>query len=80
MGQRAYRYAAVDGAGIYMYGEGWDYAEVERNRVGVNACQLNLGGTGVGSFNDRLREGIMGGSPFGGALHVESSCPMTHNL
>ena len=48
-----------------MYGEGWDYAEVERNRVGVNASQLNLAGTGVGSFNDRLREGIMGGSPFG---------------
>ena len=55
----------VDGRGIYMYGEGWDYAEVERNRVGVNASQLNLGGTGIGSFNDRLREGIMGGSPFG---------------
>ena len=33
--------------------------------MGVNASQLNLGGTGVGSFNDRLREGIMGGSPFG---------------
>ena len=47
------------------YGEGWDYAEVERGRVGVNASQLNLGGSGVGSFNDRLREGVMGGSPFG---------------
>ena len=55
----------VDGRSIYLYGEGWDYAEVERNRVGVNASQLNLAGTGVGSFNDRLREGIMGGSPFG---------------
>ena len=46
----------VDGSGIYMYGEGWDYAEVEKNRVGVNASQLNLAGTGIGSFNDRLRE------------------------
>jgi hypothetical protein len=55
----------VDGPGIYLYGEGWDYAEVEKGRVGVNASQLNLGGTGVGSFNDRLREGAMGGSPFG---------------
>ena len=55
----------VDGRSIYLYGEGWDYAEVERNRVGKNASQLNLAGTGVGSFNDRLREGIMGGSPFG---------------
>ena len=55
----------VDGKSIYMYGEGWDYAEVERNRVGVNASQKNLAGTGIGSFNDRLREGVMGGSPFG---------------
>jgi pullulanase len=55
----------VDGSKIYLYGEGWDYAEVSGGRVGTNASQLNLGGTGIGSFNDRLREGVMGGSPFG---------------
>jgi pullulanase-type alpha-1,6-glucosidase len=55
----------VDGRKIYLYGEGWDYAEVAHGRVGTNASQINLGGTGIGSFNDRLREGVMGGSPFG---------------
>ena len=55
----------VDGSKIYLYGEGWDYAEVAHGRVGTNASQINLGGTGIGSFNDRLREGVMGGSPFG---------------
>ena len=55
----------MDGSKIYLYGEGWDYAEVAHGRVGTNASQINLGGTGIGSFNDRLREGVMGGSPFG---------------
>ncbi len=34
-------------------------------RCGVNASQLNLGGSGIGSFNDRVRDSIRGGSPFG---------------
>ncbi|GAQ85291.1 pullulanase [Klebsormidium nitens] len=55
----------VDGANIYLYGEGWNFGEVAGNSRGVNAAQLNLAGTGIGSFNDRIRDGIMGGSPFG---------------
>lgn len=55
----------VDGESIYLYGEGWDYAEVAQGRVGRNASQLNLANTGIGSFNDRVREGCIGGSPFG---------------
>ena len=55
----------VDGRSIYLYGEGWDYAEVAQGRVGRNASQLNLANTGIGSFNDRVREGCIGGSPFG---------------
>lgn len=55
----------VDGRKIYMYGEGWDYAEVEDGRVGDNASQRRLAGTGVGTFNDRIREGAMGANPFG---------------
>jgi len=54
----------VDGSKIYLYGEGWDFAEVHKNRVGVNASQANLAGTGIGSFNDRMRETANGGSPF----------------
>eukprot|EP00898_Chlorokybus_atmophyticus_P001882 jgi/Chlat1/2695/Chrsp180S02860 len=55
----------VDGRSIYLYGEGWDFGEVANNQRGVNAAQLNLPGTGIGSFNDRIREASTGGTPFG---------------
>ncbi len=54
----------VDGKSVYVYGEGWDFGEVANNARGVNATQLNIGGTGIGVFNDRLRDGVRGGSPF----------------
>jgi len=54
----------VDGKSIYIYGEGWDFGEVAKNARGVNASQLNIGGTGIGVFNDRLRDGVRGGNPF----------------
>jgi pullulanase len=54
----------VDGKAIYIYGEGWDFGEVANNSRGVNATQLNIGGTGIGVFNDRLRDGVRGGNPF----------------
>jgi pullulanase len=54
----------VDGKAIYIYGEGWDFGEVANNNRGVNASQLNIGGTGIGVFNDRLRDGVRGGNPF----------------
>ena len=56
----------VDGSSIYVYGEGWDFGEVANNQRGTNATQLNIGGTGIGAFNDRLRDAARGGSPFGG--------------
>ncbi len=55
----------VDGKAIYIYGEGWDFGEVAANARGINATQLNLGGTGIGTFNDRIRDAARGGSPFG---------------
>jgi pullulanase-type alpha-1,6-glucosidase len=54
----------VDGAAIYLYGEGWDFGEVANNARGVNATQINLAGTGIGTFNDRLRDGVRGVGPF----------------
>lgn len=54
----------VDGKTIYVYGEGWDFGEVADNARGVNAAQLNIGGTGIGVFNDRLRDAARGGNPF----------------
>ncbi len=54
----------VDGKSIYMYGEGWDFGEVANNARGKNATQLNIAGTGIGVFNDRLRDAVRGGNPF----------------
>ena len=34
-----------------------DFGEVADNARGTNATQLNIGGTGIGAFNDRLRDG-----------------------
>jgi len=51
---------------IYIYGEGWDFGEVAGNARGVNATQRNMAGTGIGTFNDRLRDAARGGSPFDG--------------
>ncbi len=54
----------VDGSKILIYGEGWDFGEVALNARGENAIQLNLGGTGIATFNDRLRDAARGGGPF----------------
>jgi pullulanase-type alpha-1,6-glucosidase len=54
----------VDGKSIYVYGEGWDFGEVAKNARGKNASQLNIAGTGIGVFNDRLRDAVRGGNPF----------------
>ncbi|WP_036824186.1 pullulanase-type alpha-1,6-glucosidase, partial [Photobacterium sanctipauli] len=48
----------------YFYGEGWDFGEVAGNALFTQATQPNLGGTGIGSFSDRLRDAVRGGSPF----------------
>jgi pullulanase len=54
----------VDGSKIYLYGEGFNFGDTVNNEIGPNASQINLYGYGVGTFNDRIRDGIRGGSPF----------------
>ena len=56
----------VDGKSIYVYGEGWNFGEVANNARGENATQLNMAGTGIGTFSDRLRDAVRGGGPFDG--------------
>ncbi len=56
----------VNGKKIYLYGEGWDFGEVQGGKRGVNATQVNLYGQGIGTFNDRIRDALRGGNPFGG--------------
>jgi pullulanase len=54
----------VDGSKIYLYGEGWTTGETANGAIGPNASQANLYGSGVGTFNDRIRDGDRGGNPF----------------
>ncbi|MBD8078264.1 pullulanase-type alpha-1,6-glucosidase [Cellulosimicrobium arenosum] len=57
----------VDGKSVYLYGEGWNFGEVADDTLFEQATQGNLGGTGVGTFSDRLRDAVHGGSPVDGA-------------
>ena len=52
----------VDGAAVHLYGEGWNFGEVAGNARFHQAAQGQLTGTGIGTFNDRLRDAVRGGS------------------
>ncbi len=54
----------VDGSSIYLYGEGWNFGEVADDARFEQATQLNMAGTGTGTFSDRLRDAVRGGGPF----------------
>ncbi len=51
---------------MYFYGEGWNFGEVQDDKRFVQATQKHLASTGIGSFSDRLRDAVRGGSPFDG--------------
>jgi len=51
---------AVD-TDTYFYGEGWNFGEVANNKRFVQASQLELGGTEIGTYSDRLRDAVRGG-------------------
>jgi pullulanase len=51
--------------GIALYGEGWNFGEVAYDARFAQATQVNMAGTGIGTFNDRLRDAIRGGGAFG---------------
>lgn len=55
---------AAAGRPLYYYGEGWNFGEVENDQRFVQATQANMAGTGIGTFSDRARDAIRGGSPF----------------
>ncbi|MBQ1050499.1 pullulanase-type alpha-1,6-glucosidase [Micromonospora sp. C51] len=54
----------VDGKNVLLYGEGWNFGEVADDARFVQATQANMAGTGIGTFNDRLRDAVRGGGPF----------------
>jgi pullulanase-type alpha-1,6-glucosidase len=49
------------GGDIVLYGEGWDFGEVRGDARFAQATQLHMAGTGIGTFNDRLRDAVRGG-------------------
>jgi pullulanase len=58
---------------VYVYGEGWNFGAIENDKRFLAARQANLGGTGIGSFSDRIRDPIRGGGPFdSGINHVKN--------
>ncbi len=62
----------VDGAKIYVYGEGWQFGSIQTNLPSAttpgeenNAAaftQTNSGNVGIGTFNDRIRDAARGGN------------------
>lgn len=48
----------------YFYGEGWDFGEVAGDARFIQATQLNLSGTAIGTYNDRFRDAIRGAGLF----------------
>jgi len=61
--------AKIDPA-IYIYGEGWNFGQVANNALFQQASQANMAGTGIGTFNDRLRDAVRGGGPFDGGTSL----------
>ncbi len=57
--QRAVNRAA--GRPVQLIGEGWNFGEVEGGKRFVQASQLSLAGSGIGTFSDRARDAVRGG-------------------
>ncbi len=52
---------AAAGRAIYLYGEGWNFGTVANDARFAQARQDNMAGTGIGTFNDRVRDTVRGG-------------------
>lgn len=51
------------GRHVNLIGEGWNFGEVADGARFVQASQLSLGGSGIGTFSDRARDALRGGKP-----------------
>ena len=64
------------GKDIYLYGEGWHFGEMTKLNI-QNARQELLYDTYIGSFNDRYRDLVRGGSPFDCGYELEKQSYVT---
>jgi pullulanase-type alpha-1,6-glucosidase len=75
--------AAVDAAthrDIHIIGEGWNFGEVADGARFVQASQLSLNGSGLGTFSDRARDFLRGGGPFDSGLGLVQNQGFTNGL
>jgi pullulanase-type alpha-1,6-glucosidase len=61
------RLEAATGREIPLIGEGWNFGEVADGARFVQASQLSLNGSGIGTFSDRARDAVRGGSATDGS-------------
>ncbi|MER8182686.1 pullulanase-type alpha-1,6-glucosidase [Kitasatospora sp. NPDC094015] len=52
----------VEGKDVFLYGEGWNFGTVADDARFVQATQANMAGTGIATFNDRIRDAARGGN------------------
>ncbi len=64
------RLKATTGRDIQLIGEGWNFAEVVDGARFVQASQLSLNGTGIGTFSDRARDAVRGGGAADGGMDL----------
>jgi pullulanase-type alpha-1,6-glucosidase len=60
------------GREIYLYGEAWNFGAVGNDARFVQARQANMYGSGIGSFNDRIRDAVRGGGCCDGGVNLVS--------
>jgi pullulanase len=62
MAQLQKRVNKAAGRHVQLIGEGWNFGEVADGARFVQASQLSLNGSGIGTFSDRARDHVRGGS------------------
>jgi pullulanase len=56
--------SAAVGRDVQLFGEGWNFGEVANGARFPQASQGGLAGTGIGTFGDKMRDAVRGGSGF----------------
>ena len=61
MEQLQTRVNAAAGRSVQLFGEGWNFGEVINGTRFAQAAQGGLGGSGIGTFGDKMRDAVRGG-------------------
>ncbi|TMQ18641.1 MAG: DUF3372 domain-containing protein [Deltaproteobacteria bacterium] len=74
------RVDTATGRDIFLLGEGWNFGEVANGARFVQASQLSLNGSGIGTFSDRARDFLRGGGPFDGGQSLVTNQGFVNGL